>query len=374
MKLAFCVFKYFPYGGLQRDLLNIAALALARGHAVTVFTLAWQGPVPEGLNLVKINRKKYRNHQSYAAFAAAVAEACEKQEFDCIIGFNKMPDLDFYYAADPCYAYKMQKKAWWRRLGGRYRTFMDFEHAVFQPEGHCQILSLSPEVRQEYQAFYHTPHERFFDCPPGIQSNRLLPDNAPSIREKWRAQWKVSPEERALLFLGSGFKTKGLDRALYALQRLRAEIPAKLFIIGQDQARPFKRLARRLRVADHVFFLGGRDDIPTFLQGADVLLHPAYRENTGTVLLEAVVAGLPVVTTAVCGYAHHVTASGMGHVLSTPYSHDACHEALGRILMHDQRDMYYQRARIYSEKADIFSLKERVIERIEGYKNERVMG
>ena len=33
--------------------------------------------------------------------------------------------------------------------------------------------------------------------------------------------------------------------------------------------------------------LKGRDDIPRFLLGADLLIHPAYNENTGTVLLEA---------------------------------------------------------------------------------------
>ena len=34
MRIAFCLFKYFPYGGMQRDALRIARLLLARGHAV----------------------------------------------------------------------------------------------------------------------------------------------------------------------------------------------------------------------------------------------------------------------------------------------------------------------------------------------------
>lgn len=45
--------------------------------------------------------------------------------------------------------------------------------------------------------------------------------------------------------------------------------------------------------------LKGRSDIPRFLLGADLLIHPAYNENTGTVLLEALVAGLPVLVSAV---------------------------------------------------------------------------
>ena len=63
----------------------------------------------------------------------------------------------------------------------------------------------------------------------------------------------------------------------------------------------FKRLAKKLDLTHQVQFLGGRDDIPRFLFAADLLVHPAYNENTGTVLLEALVAGLPVVTTPTCG-------------------------------------------------------------------------
>ena len=45
---------------------------------------------------------------------------------------------------------------------------------------------------------------------------------------------------------------------------------------------------------------------------ADLLIHPAYNENTGTVLLEALVAGLPVLVSAVCGYAHYIAEADAG--------------------------------------------------------------
>ena len=69
-----------------------------------------------------------------------------------------------------------------------------------------------------------------------------------------------------------------------------------------------------------VEFLKGRSDIPRFLLGADLLIHPAYNENTGTVLLEALVAGLPVLVTDVCGYAHYITDANCGRVVPSPSS------------------------------------------------------
>jgi hypothetical protein len=46
MQLAFCLYKYFPHGGLQRDFMRIAFACQARGHAIRVYTLEWRGEVP----------------------------------------------------------------------------------------------------------------------------------------------------------------------------------------------------------------------------------------------------------------------------------------------------------------------------------------
>ena len=47
MRLAFCLFAYRPYGGLQRDFYRIAQLCAERGHCIDVFTKEWQGKKPE---------------------------------------------------------------------------------------------------------------------------------------------------------------------------------------------------------------------------------------------------------------------------------------------------------------------------------------
>ena len=45
------------------------------------------------------------------------------------------------------------------------------------------------------------------------------------------------------------------------------------------------------------------------MSAADLLLHPSRYDTTGTVILEGVVNGLPVIATAACGYATHVNAA-----------------------------------------------------------------
>ena len=54
MQLAFCLYKYFPFGGLQRDFMRIALACQARGHAIRVYTLEWNGEMPTGFEIVSV--------------------------------------------------------------------------------------------------------------------------------------------------------------------------------------------------------------------------------------------------------------------------------------------------------------------------------
>src|SRR5690606_4083853 len=120
----------------------------------------------------------------------------------------------------------------------------------------------------------------------------------------FRQEFSLREDDLLLVQIGSGFKTKGVDRSLRAVAALPRELKkhTRLFIIGQDDPKPFQLQAKTLGISGQVEFLKGRSDVPRFLLGADLLIHPAYNENTGTVLLEALVSGLPVLVTDVCGY------------------------------------------------------------------------
>ena len=82
--------------------------------------------------------------------------------------------------------------------------------------------------------------------------------------------------------------------------------------------------------ADRVRLLGVREDIPELMAAADLLVHPARTETTGTVILEAIVNGLPVIASAVCGYAEHVARADAGAVLPEPFSQDASLQSFAR--------------------------------------------
>ena len=368
MQLAFCLYKYFPYGGLQRDFLRIALACQARGHAVRVYALDWQGELPPGFELCRVPVRAWQNHRRYRKFSAWVAGDLARRPVDRVVGFNKMPGLDVYYAADPCFAEKAHRlRSPFYRLSGRYRHFAAYERAVFAPASRTRILLISEVQRPLFVEHYGTPEARFHLLPPGITRDRCAPANAAQIRAGFRREFGLDDDALLLVQIGSGFKTKGLDRTLLALAHLPAELRqrTRLMVIGQDQARPFEYQIARLGLSRQVRILKGRDDIPRFLLGADLLIHPAYQEAGGIVLLEALVAGLPVLTTAVCGYAHYVATAGAGVVLPEPFSQAELDRRLADMLADAAARRRWQAAGLaFAAQADLYSLPERAADLI----------
>lgn len=362
MQLAFVLYKYFPFGGLQRDFMRIALECQRRGHQIRVYTLIWEGEVPAGFEVLVAPVKALFNHRRNEKLSAWMAADLARRPVDRLIGFNKMPGLDVYYAADGCFEDKAQtlRNPLYRRWA-RYRHFAEYERAVFSPQSTTQVLMISEVQQPLFVKHYGTPPGRFHLLPPGISQDRRAPANADEVRAAFRQEFGLGERDRLLVQIGSGFKTKGVDRSLKALAALPSALRqrTRLFVIGQDDPKVFQLQSTALGLNDQVRFMKGRSDIPRFLLGADALIHPAYNENTGTVLLEAVVAGLPVLVTAVCGYAHYIDEAQAGVVVPEPFEQGVLNRQLQHLLEDDgARAQWSCNGLAFADAADLYSMPE----------------
>ena len=359
MNIAFCLYKYFPYGGLQRDFMRFLQEAQRRGYTCRVYCIKWQGEQPENVDLRFVPAKAFSNHRRNEKYAKWVQEDLQNDPVDVIFGFNKMPGLDIYYAADSCYEDKAQSsRGFLYKLSARYKHFAAYEQAIFS-QGHAtDILLISQIEKDKFVKHYCTEEQRMHMLPPGISKDRCAPENAEEVRQQFRQEFGLADDDNLLLFVGSGFIKKGLARAITALAALPKAIRQKtqLLILGQDRQIKFERLALQLGVADQVHFLSGRDDVPRFLLGADVLVHPALDEAAGIVLLEALVAGLPVLVTDVCGYAPFIAEAKAGCVMESPFDQQAMNQQLQKMLDKDAAKIWQQNGINYSKAEDLYSM------------------
>ncbi|MEM7218065.1 MAG: glycosyltransferase family 4 protein [Pseudomonadota bacterium] len=374
-RVAFCLFKYFPYGGLQRDFLRIARAIGAAGFAVRVYVLHWEGDLPDGFDVVVVPRRGLLSHRSYRAYARWVRDHLRRRPVDLVVGFNKMPGLDLYFAADGCFEHKARalRGAWYSWLE-RYRFFASAERAVFGRGRDTRILLLTQTQREHFQLYYDTESERMELLPPGVGADRFADGDRGEHRPALLRELGVADDALLLLAIGSGFATKGLDRSIAALAALPEDLGrrALLLVVGADDEAPYRRQAARSGVQDRVRFLGGRADVPELLRASDVLLHPARVESGGVVLLEALIAGLPVIASSACGYAWHVESAGGGELLGEAFDTDGYASALERLLLSPQRRAEYGAAgRRYGASTQLTGLVERAVERIEALALER---
>lgn len=374
MKFAFCVFKYFQFGGISRDLERIARECITRGHTARVYTLVWQALQIDGIEVVTVPTKGMTNHARYAHFAAWVATHLAEHPVDLVIGMNKMPGIDVYYAGDSCYEEKSRtQRHWFYRLTPRYRLFSRFERAVFGRDSATEVLTISEAQTPLFRRHYGTQWERLHALPPGIDRSRRAPVDYQQIRRAFRAEQGVGDHEHLLLFVGSGFIKKGLDRVIAGFAALPEPLrmASRLFVVGEDNAKPYAARIARAGLADRITFFQGRDDVPHFLFGADSLLLPAYDENTGTVILEAMIAGVPVLVTENCGYANYVEQAHAGLIVRIPYEQQSFNDKLVELLTSPQRHRWQRNGVAFGDRPEIYRLVESAVDRLEAFASGR---
>ena len=187
--------------------------------------------------------------------------------------------------------------------------------------------------------------------PPGMNPECRRKENASDIRTAKRSELGVAEDEFMLLLAGSNFRQKGGDRAITAIAGLPLNIRKKcrLFFAGADKPDYCRKLASKLGVDENITFIGARKDIPELLAACDVLLLPARNEATGTVIVEAISAGAPVISSSECGFAGYASQAG-GIVLPETWSDSAFTDALTKIFLN--REKYLQHAVEYSAAVD----------------------
>jgi len=218
---------------------------------------------------------------------------------------------------------------WQERLFGRLCT--DFLFTV-SPEDHATAL-----------------RERIIDVGRthclnslGIDLERFGSVTAASPQ---RSDIGLSEEDRVIAYVGRLVREKGVLDLLEAIALLRERVPGiRLVVIGDtlasDRGRGVQSQIRDL-IAKHgleknVVFLGFREDVPSLFRLVDVFALPSYREGMPLVILEAMAAGKPVVTTNVRGCREEVV-NGVTGIVVAPRDPRSLSEAILSLLVAPER-------------------------------------
>ncbi len=163
-------------------------------------------------------------------------------------------------------------------------------------------LAVSEAVRRNVIETLHLPPEKIRTLHNGVDTQEFLPtDAARRHRVRGALGW---PEDALIVMqLARLVEQKNHRFVIENVRDLLVDFPNLYFVFAGDGKLEdeLRELARQKRVAEHVIFLGHREDVPEILAASDISILPSSREGFSNTVLESMACGLPVVATDVGG-------------------------------------------------------------------------
>jgi L-malate glycosyltransferase len=155
-----------------------------------------------------------------------------------------------------------------------------------------------------------------------------LPQNLPS-KPQVRAEYGIPVDHLVLGTVARLTPLKGVHTVLSAFHMIQEEVPnSSLLLVGDGPAKAeLQEAVRDLGMSDHVHFLGYQSQVFHPLTAMDLFLFGSQKEALGMAVVEALVAGLPVISTNAGGLPEVVTAD-VGHLVEVGDHQTMAKEAL----------------------------------------------
>lgn len=191
------------------------------------------------------------------------------------------------------------------------------------------LVTINQEDYHRAQTF-HTKNVRYI---PGVGVDiRRIKETAVD-----RAAYKKSigiPEDCIMLLsVGEMIERKNHEVIIRALSSLQNE-NIYYVICGKGPLKEYlSNLAKQLGIADHVVFLGFRKDIPELCNASDISAFPSKIEGLGLAGIEAMAAGVPLISSNVHGILDYVIDGETGYACD-PEDVDGFAKAIDKLANH----------------------------------------
>ncbi|MBI5865666.1 MAG: glycosyltransferase family 4 protein [Planctomycetes bacterium] len=331
MKVAIVNESVDPVRGGAETSANEMAVRLAEwGAEVTLVAAdAPPGPVQEKVRSVVLSRRGATRAGRTCAFLQSVEQHCRDVRYDIVHAVMPCLSCDLYqprggtFAATIAHNLARAPNAA-ARLVRRVAGPLNFKQQYLRRVERDLLLRSNPPF---VAAVSNLVAQQVRDHVPDFPADRLrvifnacgaAEQDPPTDSERMEARRKlaVAPDCALLLFVAHNFRLKGLPELLESLRGIGLD-SWTLLIAGRGDSSPYLKAAARLIISDRVRFLGSVPAVRPLLAAADLLVHPTWYDPCSRVVLEALCAGVPVVTTRLNGACEAIPA-GAGIVIESP--------------------------------------------------------
>ena len=294
------------------------------GHDLHVFANRWADEA--GLAFHKVGILPISSFLSVLSFSRNTAACLRKEHFDCIVSFERTEYQDIYRAGDGCHrawldirgAAEPLYRSMSFSLNPLHRYTLSLERKIFDQTP--MIIANSGMVKDQIIRYYGTPSERIAVAHNGVNLTLFSPGNRMSWRALVRNSLGIGDRDKVLLFVGTGFRRKGLHMLVRALPEAKKAFEGErlvTLVIGKGDSTEYSEMAKKSGAGEDLLFLGPQSNIERFYSAADLFVLPTLYDPFSNACLEAMASGLPVITTRNNGAAEIIEQGREGFVMDS---------------------------------------------------------
>ena len=299
MNIAIVCYPTFGGSGVVATELG---LALARkGHQVHFIMYSY----PVRLDFLEMNIHFHEVHvEEYPLFHYQPYELALSSKMAYVIKTYHIDILHVHYAIPHAYAGYMAKQMLKREgievpmvttlhgtditLVGNHPTYK--EAVTFSINESDIVTSVSESLKQDTLRLFRI--DKDIKVIPNFTNIKKSKETSPCKRTVM-----AKPEELIVTHISNFRKVKRIDDVVRIFYGIQQKLPAKLIMVGDGPEREIAdQLCKDLGIKSKVLFLGNTSDIDRILCFTDLFLLPSASESFGLSALEAMAAGVPVVS------------------------------------------------------------------------------
>lgn len=313
MKIGLICRPYSFHGGIETATAELLGALARAGHAVELISTARQPDVP-GIPVRRVGVLRHPSLLRLLSFALAAQREAARHGYDLVQSHERVLRQDLYRAGEGCHRAYLAAMGRGPGLSPYHHAVCALERRIFEMRAARHVVAIARRGQEEMARLFGTAATDVTVVYNGVDLDRFHPEQRTRHRAIARAALGLPDGAWTVLFVGSGFERKGLGPLLGAFARL-PDRGSRLVVAGKGDVPRYQRLAERLGVAPRVTWMGPVPEVERLYAVADAVALPARYEPFGNVHLEALAAGLPVLTSVHAGGAEVVRPGENGWVV-----------------------------------------------------------
>ncbi len=341
MQVALLRQRLAGFGGAETTLGHLARGLTGAGHRVTVYAASPETEAREALG----SGAGYVRVPVWGGgavrlltFALNARRLLQQGPPQLVFSLERTLYQHVYRAGDGCHREWLARRAPFLSPAARvaeglrplHRVMLLLEKRLFADPGLRRVIANSRQVKEEIIRHYGVDPGKIQVVFNGLDRQKFHPLAEGAAEARCR-DLGAPPGAQVVLFVGSGFRRKGLSYLIEAFAR-QPQLDSVLWVVGKGDPGPYRRQAKQVGCAGRIKFWGPQAETALFYQAAAVLALPTLYDPCSNVVLEALACGVPAVTTPANGASEFLTSGMSGEILSRPDDVDGLAAALASFL------------------------------------------